>query len=52
MSVNVNDFVPGGVVSVRVSCEVRLSSAVPGLPGTATLSATGVSVIDRYRSLS
>lgn len=52
VSVDVADFVPGGVVSVRVSCDVSLSSAVPGLPGTTTLSATGASVVDRYRSLS
>jgi Flp pilus assembly protein TadG len=52
VSVDVADFVPGGVVSVRVSCQVSLSSAVPGLPGSTTLSATGASVVDRYRSLS
>ena len=52
VAVDVADFVPGGVVSVRVSCEVTLSSAVPGLPGSSTISATGASVLDRYRSLS
>jgi Flp pilus assembly protein TadG len=52
VSVDVADFVPGGVVSVRVTCEVSLASAVPGLPGSATLSATGASVVDRYRSRS
>jgi Flp pilus assembly protein TadG len=51
VSVDVANFVPGGVVSVHVSCEVSLSSTVPGLPGSATLSASGASVVDRYRSL-
>jgi Flp pilus assembly protein TadG len=52
VTVDVADFVPGGVVSVRVYCQVTLSSAVPGLPGSTTLSATGASVLDRYRSFS
>ncbi|MHB8246066.1 MAG: TadE/TadG family type IV pilus assembly protein [Acidimicrobiales bacterium] len=52
VTVDVADFTPGGVVSVRVSCRVTLSSAVPGLPGSTTLTATGASVLDRYRSLS
>lgn len=50
--VDIADFVPGGVVSVRVSCLVALSSAVPGLPGSTTISATAASVLDRYRSVS
>lgn len=38
-------------VAVHVSCTITLADlAVPGLPGTRTLTADGVSPLDRYRS--
>jgi Flp pilus assembly protein TadG len=38
-------------VAVRVSCTITIAGlAVPGLPGTRTLTADGVSPLDRYRS--
>jgi len=44
-------FVPGGLVRVTVRCTVRLADlAVPGLPGTRTLTATSAAPLERYRS--
>lgn len=38
-------------VAVHVSCTITIADlAVPGLPGTRTLTADGVSPLDRYRS--
>ncbi|WP_421740704.1 TadE/TadG family type IV pilus assembly protein [Cellulomonas sp.] len=40
-----------GSVAVTVTCTVSIADlAVPGLPGTRTMSADAVSPIDRYRS--
>lgn len=44
------DFVAGGSVTVVVSCDVHLADvAMPGLPGTRTVSGESVEVIDLYR---
>ena len=44
------DLKPGGRVSVRVSCAVRLSDlTLLGIPGNLEVSATSASVVDRYR---
>ncbi len=44
------DLKPGGRVSVRISCSVRLSDlALPGFPGSLEVSAASASVVDRYR---
>jgi Flp pilus assembly protein TadG len=46
------DFVAGGRVFVRVTCEVRFSSvAFAGVPGSVTLSATGGAVLEPYREV-
>ena len=45
------DLRPGGKVHLQVLCVVGLSDlAVPGLPGSRTVSADAVSVVDRFRS--
>jgi len=50
---NTSDFVPGGSVSVTVTCVTSLADvSVPGVPGTKTLSATSVAPIDPYRAVS
>ena len=49
---NTTDFVPGGTVSVTVTCRVDFSDLlVPGLPGSATLREVQVAPIDPYRSV-
>jgi Flp pilus assembly protein TadG len=45
-------FVPGGDVTVTLTCEVSLRDvALPGVPGSREVSATSVEVIDQYRSV-
>ncbi|MBW3643805.1 MAG: pilus assembly protein [Actinobacteria bacterium] len=55
LAVTVGDpalFIPGGEVSVTLSCEVDLSDvAVPGVPGSRPVAATSVEVIDSFRSM-
>jgi Flp pilus assembly protein TadG len=49
--VDTADFGPGGTVTVTVTCRAPMADlALLGLPGTRTLTATSVEVIDRYRS--
>jgi Flp pilus assembly protein TadG len=52
--VDVDDraFVRGGTVAVRVSCDVALRDLSPlPLPGTRTVSADAVEVVDEFRGL-
>jgi Flp pilus assembly protein TadG len=50
ISTDVSNFVPGGDVSVTVTCVANLAQVtVPGVPGTRTFSATSVAVVDPYR---
>ena len=55
LTVTVGDastFVAGGEVTVAVSCDVALGDvAIPGIPGSRTVGATSVEVIDRFRSI-
>jgi hypothetical protein len=47
------NFVPGGLVSVTVTCVTTLADVtVPGLPGSKTLSATSTAHIDPFRAVS
>jgi Flp pilus assembly protein TadG len=47
------NFVPGGSVSVTVTCVTSLADvSVPGLPGSKTLSATSTAHIDPFRAVS
>lgn len=51
VDVDTSAFVPGGAVTVQVSCPVRLGDlGLPGLPGTKTVTAQASSVIETYRS--
>ncbi len=44
------DIRAGGAVTVQIDCTVQLSDlAVPGLPGSRTIGAESVEVIDTYR---
>jgi Flp pilus assembly protein TadG len=53
VSPDTSNFVPGGQVSVQVSCTVHLSDlSLLHLPGTRTLTSTFASPIDIYRSQS
>jgi Flp pilus assembly protein TadG len=53
VSVGTADFVPGGSVTVTVSCSARLADLVGlRLPSAETLSATAVQPVDLYRGLS
>lgn len=48
--VDVTNFTPGGTVAVNVACNVELADvSLLRLPGTKTLAARFVSVIDLYR---
>lgn len=50
VEVDLDDFVPGGTVTVQVRCTVALSDvALLGVPGSRTYAATGVEVIDTFR---
>ncbi|MGH9117151.1 MAG: TadE/TadG family type IV pilus assembly protein [Acidimicrobiales bacterium] len=45
-------FVAGGEVAATVSCDVSLVDvALPGIPGTRTVTATSVEVIDQHRGV-
>ena len=53
VTTNTSNFIPGGSVSVTVTCVTSLADvSVPGVPGTKTLSATSVAPIDPYRAIS
>ena len=53
VTTGIQNFVPGGDVSVTVTCSVDLSDlGVPGLPGQANISVTQVAPIDPYRVVS
>lgn len=53
VAVDVTDFVPGGQLGVRVTCTVSLSDvALPGVPGSRTLSASLVAPVETYRGIS
>jgi len=52
VAVDTSGFHPGGSVTVRVSCRIRLDDlALPGLPGTLTITRTGRSPLDQYRGV-
>jgi len=52
VTVDSNSVVPGGEVRVSVTCHVDLSDLlVPGFPGSATVQAVQVAVIDPYRTI-
>jgi Flp pilus assembly protein TadG len=52
VQVDTSRFEPGGDVGVGVTCTVDLSDiAFAGLPGTRTLDARAVEVIDRHRGV-
>ena len=45
-------FVAGGEITVTVSCDVNLADvALPGIPGTRTVTSTSTEVIDRFRGV-
>jgi Flp pilus assembly protein TadG len=45
-------FVPGGEVTITVSCDVHLADvALPGIPGIRTVASTSTEVIDLFRSV-
>lgn len=47
---NLSDFAPGGEVAVEVTCRISLSdTALAGLPGHATLSASSSAAIEQLR---
>ncbi len=49
--VDVDDFAPGGTVTVTVRCDASMADVtLLGVPGRRTFTATAVEVIDRYRS--
>lgn len=53
VSVDVSRFVPGGRLGVRLSCTLSLSDvALPGVPGSRTLSASLVAPVETYRGIS
>jgi Flp pilus assembly protein TadG len=53
VTTDTRNFVPGGDVSVTVTCTVELSDlGVPGLPGVTTVVITQVAPIDPYRAVS
>ncbi len=52
ISIDTSEFVPGGSVSVHVTCQVLLSDlAFPGLPGSTVVQATATAPLDPYRSV-
>ena len=52
VDVDTSRFAPGGDVSVTVACSVDLADvSFAGIPGTRTLQADAIEVIDRYRGL-
>ena len=51
--VDTGSFRPGGVVTVTVTCTADLSGlALSGLPGTATVTATGRAPLEAHRQIS
>ncbi len=53
VTTDTQNFVPGGSVSVTVTCITSLADVtVPGLPGSKTLSATSTAHIDPFRAVS
>jgi len=51
VSVDTSDFRPGGSITVDATCTIDNSDlAVSGLPGSRTIHARSISVVDRYRS--
>ncbi|MGO9341308.1 MAG: TadE/TadG family type IV pilus assembly protein [Acidimicrobiales bacterium] len=53
VSTDTREFVPGGYVSVTVTCTVGFSDlGVPGLPEETTVAVTQVAPIDPYRAVS
>jgi len=53
ITTDTQNFVPGGSVSVTVTCVTSLAGVtVPGLPGSKTLSATSTAHIDLFRAVS
>jgi hypothetical protein len=49
-TVDTGSFRPGGVVTVTITCTADLTDvAMSGLPGTATLTATGRAVLEAHR---
>ena len=53
VTTDTQNFVPGGSVSVTVTCVTSLAGVtVPGLPGSKTLSATSTAHIDLFRAVS
>jgi hypothetical protein len=52
VGVDVSRFIPGGSVTVEVTCTVDLSDlSVPGVPGTTTVHASATAPVDPYRSV-
>jgi Flp pilus assembly protein TadG len=53
VTIDAQNFVPDGSVSVTVTCVTSLADVtVPGLPGSKTLSATATAHIDPFRAVS
>jgi Flp pilus assembly protein TadG len=53
VATDTSDFMPGGEVTVTVSCTVELSDiGAPGLPGQSTVTISQVAPIDPYRVVS
>ena len=53
VTTDTQNFVPGGSVSVTVTCITSLADVtVPGVPGSKTLSATSTAHIDPFRIVS
>lgn len=52
VEVDVSDFRPGGILTVRLSCTADLSGlALAGVPGAVTLDAVAASPLEPYRQL-
>jgi Flp pilus assembly protein TadG len=53
VATDTSDFMPGGEVTVTVSCTVELSDiGAPGLPGQSTVTISQAAPIDPYRAVS
>ena len=52
IAVDTSHFVPGGYVTVQVTCVVLLSDVgFPGIPGSTTVTASATAPLDPYRSV-
>ncbi len=52
VAMDISHFVPGGYVTVRVTCQVLLSDlGFPGVPGSTTVQASATAPIDPYRAV-